>query len=125
MRPALTPKLSCKITSVATGTLKSEPNHPPILETWSRSTSLTFWNPTKSSSGNSRRRDEMEMTRELFDEIVGADESTDTRPTPEIGAKIEALREEGRKVLSAIQERNLRSFPWLSEIGRASCRDRV
>jgi hypothetical protein len=57
----------------------------------------------------------MEMTRELFDEIVGADESTDTRPTPEIGAKIEALREEGRKVLSAIQERNLRSFPWLSE----------
>ena len=57
----------------------------------------------------------MEMTRELFDEIVGVDASTDTLLTPEIAAKIEALREEGRKVLSAIQERNLRSFPWLSE----------
>ena len=55
------------------------------------------------------------MTRELFDEIVGADASTDIRLTPEIAADIEALREEGRKVLSAIQERNLRSFPWLSE----------
>jgi hypothetical protein len=57
----------------------------------------------------------MEMTRELFDEIVGADAPRDMGLTPEIAARIEALREEGRKVLSAIQEQNLRSFPWLSE----------
>jgi hypothetical protein len=57
----------------------------------------------------------MEMTRELFDEIVGTDASADIRLTPELTAEIEGLREEGRKVLSAIQERNLRSFPWLSE----------
>jgi hypothetical protein len=56
-----------------------------------------------------------EMTRELFDEIVGADTSRDMRLTPEIATRIEVLREEGRKVLSAIRERNLRSFAWLSD----------
>jgi hypothetical protein len=57
----------------------------------------------------------MMMTRQLFEQIVGAERSTETTVTAETLAEIERLRTEGRKILTALQEGNLQVFPWLAE----------